>query len=237
MKKKIVNKMAVLLLAEGGVRHKDQRVTFTNTTEVLQKVFRDLAKDLGYKVCRKNSKQFEVFSKPLCETLFDLSTSFRTMPCATGQQNACPVTKGTSQLGPSCKRCKPIGFDEKFYPPASFPKSVLKAGPKETAEYLKIFCSCDGGPVVGSDKRNDEVIVRVGHPILRHQIIQMFKKVDIKVGVRGTSLVFIKRKSEIKKFHEKIGFIKGLKTVRGSHKGTEKNKLVRDILKRHYHLV
>jgi hypothetical protein len=61
----------------------------------------------------------------------------------------------------------------------------------------------------------------------------MFSKIGIEAKIRGTSLVYIRKRPEIKKFQEKVGFIKGVKAVRGVHKGIEKNKLLEFVVNRH----
>ncbi len=235
MNKTTLNKLAVILLAEGTVRRtkKGYSIVFTNTSDILQKIFSEFMRKLNQKVHKKSNKQYVVYSNKLGEELLKMCKSYRTKPCASGKQNACPVTRNKIDVGPSCKACKPIIFEKVKYPPASFSEDILNSNAKEIIEYLRLFCSCEGGPVIGKDIRNDEVIVRVGHPILRNQIIKMFDKIGIKVRVRGISLLYIRKRSEIKKFYEKIGFVDGVKTVRGTHKGVEKNKLVKFIINRH----
>lgn len=60
-------------------------------------------------------------------------------------------------------------------------------------KYLRLFCSCEGGVVVGSDIRNDEVVIRTVHPTLRSQVVEMFSKLGIRAKIRGMSLIFIKK--------------------------------------------
>jgi hypothetical protein len=231
----VLNELAVMLLAEGTVRKqkKGASIVFTNTSELLQSMFEELVQKLGYKTYQKSKKQKAVYSRKLGEQLMSLSKSFRTKPCASGKQNACPVVRGRTKLGPSCSICSPITFREKNFPPATFPESVINSHPNEITKYLRIFCSCEGGVVVGSDIRNDEVIVRVGHPTLRSQVVEMFNKIGIETKTRGTSLVFIRKRSEIKKFQEKVGFLDGVKAARGKYKGIEKNKLLEFVVNRH----
>lgn len=231
----VLSELAILLLAEGVVRKrkKDTTIVFTSTSKVLQNIFEGLVQKLGYKAYQKTKKQKVVYSRELGEQLLNLSKSFRTKPCASGEQNACPVTRGKTKLGSSCSICSPINFGKKKFPPATFPESVVNSHPNEIAKYLRLFCSCEGGVVIGSDVRNDEIIVRAGHPMLRDQVVEMFKKLGIEAKIRGTSLIFIKKRSEIKKFQEKVGFVKGVKAVRGKHKGIEKNKLLEFVVNRH----
>ncbi len=231
----VLNELAVMLLAEGTVRKrkKDTSIVFTNTSKILQNLFKKVVQKLGYKTYQKSKKQEVVYSRKLGEQLLSISKSFRTKPCASGKQNACPVTSGKAELGYSCSICSPINFRGKKFPPATFPKSVVNSHQNQIAKYLRLFCSCEGGVVIGSDIRNDEIIVRVGHPTLRNQTVDMLKKFEIEAKVRGTSLIFIKKRSEMKKFQEKIGFVRGVKSVRGKHKGTEKNKLLEFVINRH----
>ena len=228
-------KMSVLLLAEGTVRiYKNKPfVTFTNTSDVLENLFKKLAKEMHYKVYKKSLKQWSIYSKPLAKRLLKECKSFRSKPCSSGLQNACPVVSGKLKTGASCYMCKPKTHNGKQYSPSTFPDSVLNSNNDKTAEYLRIYFTCDGGVVVGKDKRNDEVIVRVGHPNLRKQVLRMIAKLGIKARLRGESLIFIKKRSEVLKFKTKIGFIPDAKSVRGLHKGIEKNKLLDIIIERH----
>ncbi|MEM5793317.1 MAG: LAGLIDADG family homing endonuclease [Candidatus Aenigmatarchaeota archaeon] len=233
--KETVNELVVMLLAEGNVRvrKKEVAIVFTNKCEELRSKFREIAEELGQEVHKKGKKQLVIYSKDLGRQLLELSRSFRTKPCASGKQNACPVTKRKIKLGPSCNICEPLISDGKKFPPTTFPKTILNANPDNIAKYLRIFCSCEGGVVIGKDKRNDEVIIRVTHPKLREQIIEMFEKVGIKVKIRGKSLIYIKKLSEIRKFKEKIGFLEGCKAMRGKNVEIEKNRLLKLILERH----
>ena len=230
-----LNELAVMLLAEGNVRirNRDTTIVFTNKSRVLRDKFREIGRKLGQKVHEKGEKQLVIYSKDLGKELLELSKSFRTKPCDTGKQNACPVTKGRSNINHSCSICNPIIVGGKKFPPTTFPENILKEKPDKIAEYLRIFCSCDGGVVVGNDKRNDEVIVRVTHPKLREQIVKMFKGIGIDVKTRGTSLIYIKKVSDLRKFKEKIGFLDGCEAMRGKHIGIEKNQLLNFILNRH----
>ncbi len=229
------SKLAVLLLAEGTVRVHNNKsyIVFTNTSPSLQKLFKDLAVKLDCKVFRKSPKQWAIYSKPLAKKLLAECKSFRSKPCDSGLQNACPATTGKSKKGASCSICMPVIYMGRRYPPSAFPRSVTKADKKRTAEYLRLFFTCEGGVVIGTDKRNDEVVLRVGHPTLREQAMQMLSKLDITAGLRGESLIFVKKRSEVLKFREKIGFVPGAKSVRGVHVGHEKNKLLDVMIERH----
>jgi len=227
--------LAVLLLAEGTVRIHNNKasIVFTNTSEELNNIFRNSAENLGFKTYRKSPKQLAVYSKILATELLFECKSFRSKPCSSGMRNSCPVTRGKTTLGPSCESCIPIDDGNKRYPPSSFPQEIIESNHEDLAEYLRLYFTCDGGVVVGTDKRNDEVIVRVGHPILRTQMLRMLETLGIETRVRGESLLFIKKRSEVIKFKEIIGFVKDAKSVRGFHKGTEKNELLKFILDRH----
>jgi hypothetical protein len=227
--------LTVLLLSEGTVRIHNNKasIVFTNTSEELNKAFRDSAERLGFKTFKKSPKQTAIYSKRLATELLDKCKSFRSKPCSSGIRNACPVTMGKTNHGPSCKSCKPFRAGNKDYPPSSFPAGVLKAKKEDLAGYLRLFFTCEGGVVIGSDMRNDEIMLRVGHPILRKQALDMIKSLGIVVKVRGESLLYIKKRSEMIKFRNLIGFVDGAKSVRGSHKGTQKNKLLEFVLNRH----
>ena len=228
-------KLAVLLLSEGTVRiHKNKAsIVFTNTSEELNSIFRDSAKNLGMRTFKKSPKQTAIYSKKLATELLIKCRSFRSKPCSSGIRNACPVITGRASLGPSCRHCTPFKDGNKHYPPSSFPEEIMKSNKDDLAEYLRIFFTCEGGVVIGSDIRNDEVILRVGHPILRRQVLDMINRLGIKTGVRGKSLIYIRKRSEMLKFRDLIGFVHGAKSVRGFHKGEEKNKLLELALDRH----
>ena len=230
-----INNLVCLLLSEGTVRiHRNKAsIVFTNTSEELNKIFRESAKRLGHKTFRKSNKQTAIYSKELATALLKRCISFRSKRCSSGKKNACPVTTGKNTIGPSCKECTPFRFKGMNYPPTSFPRSIIESDGNRLAECLRIFFTCDGGVVVGSDPRNDEVILRVGHPILRNQVLIMLGNLGIKAKIRGESLLYIKKRSEMLKYSKLIGFVNGAKSVRGSHKGAEKNKLLELVLKRH----
>lgn len=235
MNQEVLEKLSTLLLAEGTVRirKKDASVVFTNTSEKLRKIFRKLARKLGKNTSKKGEKQVVFYSRKIAKKLQRMCRSFRTKPCTSGRKNSCPKHQNRSEKSPSCYECRPILYKKKQYPPETFPNTILNSNPKNIAKYLKLFCSCDGGPVLASDPRNDEIIVRISHPVLRAQIRLMFKKTGIETKIRGTSLVYIRKRREIWKFYSRVRFVKGVKTTRGVHKGIEKNKLLAQIIDRH----
>lgn len=228
-------RLAILLLSEGTVRIHNNKasIVFTNTSEELNRIFRDSARILGLKTYRKSPKQIAIYNKELALKLLRECRSFRSKPCASGKRNACPATKGKVAVGPSCLKCEQFRHGVKDYPPSSFPSAVMKASNEDIMEYLQIFFTCEGGVVIGSDIRNDEVIVRVGHPILRTQMLELIERTGIEARVRGESLIYIRKRSEMDKFRKMIGFVQGAKSVRGTHRGTEKNRLLDFSLERH----
>lgn len=218
-------KLAVMVLAEGSVltRPKRMQISFSNTSPELQKAFRECVIKLGFRPKVKDRKTFLVESNVLTRKLLELSPTFRTKNC--NHKPICPWLKG-KEWG-----CKPLNIDGKLIPPATFPQDVLNASKEDLAEFCRLFVSCEGGPVFANSPKNNEVSIRVCNPILRNQFIQMLKKLGLKPGLRGNSLIFIKRKKELLKFRERIGFVNGVKTVRGKNKEKDKNELLELIIK------
>ena len=202
-------KLATLLLAEGNVSltKKGGTIKFTNTSKELQEFFKKLVKKLGYKPHQKDRKNVVVYSTKLATELIALCKEFRVKP----------YRRNGKIVNTNCQ----------------FPPEIFKLPKEKVAEVLRIFFTCEGGIVIGRDKRNDEVIVRVCHPTLQQQILQMLKIVGVNAKMRGKGLIYIRKREEIVKFYKKIGFIRGVKSVRGKHKGVEKNKLLKLLLSRH----
>jgi hypothetical protein len=197
------------LLAEGTVTltKKGGTIKFTNTSPELKNLFKRIGKEMGYKVKEKDQKNLVIYSTELTKKLIRLCKSFRIKPIRNGKKV--------------------------IYSPAQFPPEIFKLTKNQVKELLRIYFSCEGGVTIGEDKRNDEVIVRVCHPILQKQVIKLIKKIGIRVRVRGQGLIFIRKRSEIEKFAREIGFVNKVKSVRGKHKGVEKNKLLEIVLNRH----
>jgi len=201
--------LATLLLAEGNVflTAKGGTIKFTNTSKELQKLFKKLVRELGYQAHQKDSKNVVVYSTKLAKNLIELCKDFRVKPYK---------TKGKI-----------------VHTKTQFPREVFGLPERKITEILRIFFTCEGGVVIGKDKRNDEVIVRVCHPILQQQVLKLLKKLGINARTRGRGLIYIKKRDEIIKFSKKIGFIPRVKAVRGKNKGVEKNHLLNILLSRH----
>ena len=159
-------KMSVLLLAEGTVRiYKNKPfVTFTNTSDVLENLFKKLAKEMHYKVYKKSLKQWSIYSKPLAKRLLKECKSFRSKPCSSGLQNACPVVSGKLKTGASCYMCKPKTHNGKQYSPSTFPDSWLQTvaclipicrTPAIRTPRVKKSLHNGGCPTVGGQPRKD----------------------------------------------------------------------------------
>lgn len=196
-------------MAEGTVslKKKGGTIKFTNTSKKLQNLFKRIARELGYTTKRKDEKNIVIYSTELAKKLLKLCKSFRVKPFK--------------------------HKDKLIYSPAQLPKEIFKLPKKDIKELLRIYFSCEGGVVLGKDKRNDEVILRVCHPKLQEQIMKLIRLVKIEAKKRGRGLIYIRKRSEIKKFAKEIRFIDGVRAVRGKHKGVEKNKLLEIVLERH----
>lgn len=205
-RKENIYRLAMMLLAEGSVtlNRKGGTVKFTNTSEELKRYFKNIASQLNYRIKIKDSKNLVIYSIDLAKELLRLCKNFRT---------------------------KPFKKDDKIeFSAATFPVEIFQLPNSKIKELLRIYFTCEGGVVIGSDIRNDEVIVRICHPTLRKQILQLLDKINIKASVRGYGLIYIRRREEIEKFAKEIRFIDGVKAVRGKHKGIEKNKLLEFII-------
>lgn len=214
-----LSEIAILLLAEENVRkHNGYEVQFTNTDFALRSYFSDLVEKLGFEVKRKSEKQLVVYSKQLAEALFNLSPSYRSKPRKSGKQNACSPNCG-------CSIADGMLYDGVEYAPSSFPPAAFQ----EPALALKLFFSCEGG-VVLSEKGGNEVIVRVCHPVLKAQIKQMLSLLEFDFRERGKGLIYLRKKSEVKKFAEQVGFVDGVVAARGNNKGVEKTVLLNSLI-------
>ncbi|MCU7788792.1 hypothetical protein ODS41_12800 [Pyrobaculum sp. 3827-6] len=100
-------------------------------------------------------------------------------------------------------------------------------------DVLRWAFTLEGGVVLGSDIRNDEVIFRSTSPIILNQVSNLLRQVlGEEPGRRGT-LLYLRRRDLIYKFAQSIGFLPGAKAVRGRHAGVEKNMLLGLLLSRH----
>ncbi len=159
-----------MLMAEGTVslRKKGGTIKFTNTSEKLQNLFKQIAKKLGYKTKRKDEKNIVIYSTELARKLLKLCKSFRV---------------------------KPFKYKNKLiYSPAQLPEKIFKLPKREIKELLRIYFSCEGGVVVGKDKRNDEIILRVCHPRLQEQIMKLIKLVKIEAKKKRKRINLHKKK-------------------------------------------
>ncbi|RFA93063.1 hypothetical protein [Pyrobaculum aerophilum] len=105
---------------------------------------------------------------------------------------------------------------------------------KYPVDALRWAFTLEGGVVLGSDIRNDEIVFRSTSPIILSQIADLLEQVlGERPGVRK-GIVYLRRKGLIRKFAEIIGFLPGAKAVRGKHKGIEKNLLLKILLSRHF---
>ena len=202
-------KLTTMLLGEGSVslNKKGGIVKFTNTSEELKQFFKELAESQGYKVKIKDAKNQVIYSTELAKMLIKKCKNFR--------------RRSFNKNG------------KKVYSITIFPSEIFSLPLEKLKEILRIYFTCEGGVVIGSDIRNDEVIVRICHPILCKQFLELLYKVNIEAKVRGRGLIYIRKRSEIVKFAKEIGFIEDVKAVRGKHKGTEKNELLIFVLNRH----
>ncbi len=104
---------------------------------------------------------------------------------------------------------------------------------KYPVEVLRWAFTLEGGVVLGSDPRNDEIIFRSTSPIILKQIADLLRlALNENPGIRGT-LIYLKRQDLVLKFARIIGFLPAAKAVRGKYKGIEKNKLLQIMISRH----
>ncbi|MFH0949513.1 MAG: LAGLIDADG family homing endonuclease [Candidatus Aenigmatarchaeota archaeon] len=211
-----------LLLTDGSVIPKRNRITFANTSEILIKQFCNLVSSIyGYQVKKiakgKSTKQqvhlIQLQSKTICADLLSDIPTYRTAP-----------------------------FKNDVYPETTVPESWFEFNNKEIATILRAIFDADGGCSLRVARRKKrkcleierQIFISCQHPKLRSQYRRLLNKLDIKCG-ESSSKVVITGKKNFEKFRDLINFSEGVLVGYDSKhwQGIEKRKLL-DILIKSY---
>jgi hypothetical protein len=95
---------------------------------------------------------------------------------------------------------------------------------------LRFAFTPEGGVVLGSDIRNDEIMLRSTSPIILDQVAELISKVLGEPSGRRDTLIYLKNAI---RYINSRGFLPGARAVRGRHAGIEKNVLLQILLSRH----
>lgn len=128
-----------------------------------------------------------------------------------------------------------LRFKDGNYPSTSIPVDLLITT-GNTEEFLRTVFSMDGGVkfYVANGKDNYKWLERnislaCHHPILRAQYKKLLESVGIKsVNIKADNVIKIRRRENLEKFAEKVGFVDGIATTRHSKfwVGVDKNKVL-----------
>ncbi len=217
--------LIAVLLADGSIDKNRYTVSFTEDKDVVEKYTKNFSEINGIKLnwkldAQENSMRARVYSKNLCEFLYQKISSFRTRPIG---------------IHPTTLIQQPT-IEEQQHPKITLPGFIIND--KENAlTFLQAFATCDGGPEFSVYERNGNILqlhmaIKIGcdNPSLRKQILDMLKSMEINSRERKDGIT-IKKLSEIRKFYEKIGFLNESKVRRGKLlKGFRKNDVVKLML-------
>ena len=193
-----------LLLSDGSIFFDRSKKTFciqfTNKVKNLREIFKHLMKGcfgVTNFIEHEENKGISVrtFSKDIAEFLFKLSPTFRKLPC-----KSFPVHN--HQL----VQCTPV-LDENGieWPNCKIPEEIISN--KELAtSFLKGIFSGDGTIFVNENHRVFQVSLACEHPTLKKQVVECLNSLSIECWTKNSG-VFISSKSDLKKFHDLVGFL------------------------------
>lgn len=135
-----------------------------------------------------------------------------------------------------------LKFKDGAYPIVSIPVQKIIESDK-TKIFLRTAFSMDGGVKFYSarDKINirkkrwleRNISLACHHPTLRKQYLKLLRSLGIKaINIESDKVIKIRRKENLEKFANEIGFLKGIKTTFHSKfwAGIEKNKVMRSMI-------
>lgn len=211
-----------LLLSDGGITDKS-RIFFNNKSKKLIERFKELSEICFGNVNfderpSKRAVHIRFSSINISNDLHKLTLSFRTRPC-----NHHPVCPGIdTNFGICPKGNVNTGFHNVKVP------DFIKTSSKEIKiRFLRGLFSGDGSCVFSKNKKgfNRRVTLTCHHPVLLDEIKELIQSLGI-ICAKERNEILIRRKSEIKKFKELIGFLQGSIVTHGRFVGFEKNDVL-----------
>jgi hypothetical protein len=209
-----------LLLTDGSVRKTkhSNKVIFSNKSEELHKLFRDIMQKL-FQIKKfeeytdaRGVKSTTVNKKEIVDYLLTLTPSYRTKPYEDGNFSA-----------------------------AKIPGFIEKMRKKDLALVLQAMFSGDGSVVLGikwHKLKNSWVFTRriqltSEHPVILDQLANILRKNFDTTPKIWRNQVVLDNKKDIQRFQKEIGFVKGLKTSMKSRNwfGKEKNAVLKLLIK------
>lgn len=192
------------LFSDGSVYYDKSKRTFciqfTNKSQNLLSVFKALMKqcfgvDKFYEIKTRSVTSVRVFSKTIAENLFQLSPTFRTLPC-----KQFPQCNRHEQHG------KPYIYNSVEYPPCQIPEEILTNN-IFAKSFLLGFTSGDGSLYINYAKSIYVVELTCFHPFLRNQLIECLKFLGFSTRSNSRA-VYISGKENVANFLLNVGFVK-----------------------------
>ncbi|MHA1410580.1 MAG: LAGLIDADG family homing endonuclease, partial [Candidatus Odinarchaeia archaeon] len=208
-------------------------IHFTNQSDVLLGLFRREIKKFSKAKIHEQQKErgitLRVFDKNLVSEMLKISPSFRTKACDSFPKCTCICHKTNKK----CQKCTDI-YGKKW-PLVKIKKGFFK-NKKQICSFLQVYASCDGYPSIFPRPHSWSKVERIvaivcQHPLLKQQLSHLLSRVGIDHKIKKDGL-FMRSKSSIKKFKDKIGFYPGVKMTGNSKywKGLTKNHVLGIIL-------
>lgn len=231
-----LNLLVALCLSDGGIGRSSgtRYIHFTNQSSALLNLFkkeiRRFSKAKIHEQIKERGITLRVFDKDLIKKMLDISPNFRTKSCSNFPKCSCSCHKDKTK----CKEC--IEIEGKMWPYAKIKKSFFK-NEKQICNFLQVYASCDGYPSLFPRPRSWSKVERIvaivcQHPLLKQQLSELLLRAGIEHKIKKDGL-FMRSKSSIIKFKEKIGFYPGVQMTGNSKywKGLTKNHVLTKIIK------
>lgn len=216
-------------MSDGSVDPRRYTISFTESKEVVNEIIKKFKEIEGIKLKwrtekQSNSVRARTYSGDLINLLFKYSPSFRNRRC-----NLHPKCSD----GLTCKKCEPIILNGFKYPQVIIPQQIFKSNIL-AKNFLRYYITCDGGPIFNVYIRKNRIIqlssgIKIGCSslILKKQLVKLLDLIEIK-NIEVRDGIEIKKLSELKKFHKKIGFLNSSKVRRSKFvNGIKKNTIVK----------
>jgi hypothetical protein len=214
-----------LLLSDGSVFFDRSKkvfcIQFTNKVDGLREVFKNLMKECFgitsfFENHCKGAVSVRVFSNKVANFLFNLSPTFRKLPC-----DSFPRCNGHS-----CIDCTPVIENSRKFPPCRIPEEILD-DMIFSINFLRGFASGDGSIFFSNKHRVVCIELTCSHPILKAQLVVCLKKIGINCFTKRDGII-IASKSGLKRFHQLVGFLPESIVCNRSSKwfGVPKNKVL-----------
>ena len=194
-----------LLLSDGSVYFDKSKRTFcvqlTSKSESLRECFKTLMKSCFgaksfYEPDCKNGVSVRVFSKRIASRLFEMSPTFRKLPC--NSKPRCNIH--------SCIKCSPVSDKNGVeWPPCIIPEDILRNTSLASA-FVRGYASGDGSVYWNERHAVRQIEIACFHPTLKRQIASCIALLGIRCRTLDKGVV-ISSKSELLKFSSMVGFL------------------------------